>query len=94
VGKRKQRTDEPTAVAVAEPPAVDPNVLASFRRILELDPEALVPDELLALYRRYRRRVDLCAAGDVQTKELILLVTIYEHVGGELGEALLPPLDA
>lgn len=60
--------------AVAEP--VEPVVLDDLRRILGLEVDAPVPEKVLGMYRTYKKRVDMCSAGKIGPKELILLTVL------------------
>jgi hypothetical protein len=52
-----------------------------FRRIMGLKPADPIPAGLVTMFNQYKRRVDICSAGTLTAKELILLVTVYEASG-------------
>jgi len=78
----KQQTEEKKAPVN---PVVEDHVEESFRRILSLASDAPVPEDLLALYATYKRRVDICSAGKVTAKELVLLTILAGTDEGERG---------
>jgi len=55
-------------------------VQSDFRRILELGPEDKIPAELVRSYHTYERIVSICSAGQITTKELIMLALFGDHI--------------
>lgn len=70
--------------------AIPASVEDGFRRILELEPDAPLPDDVTSIYRQYKRSVDICSAGKVTAKEMILLCLLAGHQGSEEGFGLVP----
>jgi hypothetical protein len=66
---------EAPAIPVSSP-SVPLEVLNDFRRILGLMPDDAIPAALEQLYLRYAKMVDVCSAGKVTPKELILLAVM------------------
>jgi hypothetical protein len=71
--------EAPAAVPVPQP-TVPVDVLNDFRRILGLMPDDAIPAALEQLYLRYAKMVDVCSAGRITPKELILLAVLSSPV--------------
>jgi len=52
------------------------NVISDFRRILGLAPDAGLPANIESIYRRYAKMNDICSAGRISAKELVLLAML------------------
>lgn len=70
--------------------SIPESVQDGFRRILELDAGVSLPDDVTSLYKQYKRSVDICSAGKVTAKEMILLCMLAGHQGSEEGFGLVP----
>jgi len=72
-GEVKAPAPVPKAPVPAPKAEIPEVVLNDFRRILGFAPGEKIPEALEEIYRRYAKRVDICSAGKITTKELILL---------------------
>jgi len=63
---------------------VEVEVVDDFKRILGLRVEDTVPENVLRLYRKYRKAKDVCSAGVVSVSELILLTMLADSGANEV----------